>query len=98
VGVENLHKAAHVGAFVVVRQIHGHGNGGNGVLRALLAVGDDQRELEATDADAVDGQAAVVVLGLGVGESHKGVSRKKNPTVTGRQQWGKDDIRETVPG
>jgi len=82
----------------MVGQIHGHGNGGNGVLRALLAVGDDQRELDATDADAVDGQASVVVLGLSVGESHEEMAGKKNPTVTKRQQWGKDDIRETVPG
>jgi FAD/FMN-containing dehydrogenase len=80
-----------------MRQVHGHGHGGDGVLRAVLAVSDDQGELNAADADAVDGQAAVVVLGLGVGEIHEKRVGKKNPTVTGRQQWGKNDIRETAP-
>jgi hypothetical protein len=72
VGVEDLHEAAHVGALVLMGEVDCHRDGGDGVLGAVLAVGDGEGELDAADADAVDGKAAVVEFGLGVGEAHGG--------------------------
>jgi hypothetical protein len=77
VGVEDLHEAAHVGAFVLVGEVDRHGDGGDGVLGAKFAVGDGEGELDAADADAVDGEAAVVEFGLGVGEAHGGGEKEK---------------------
>lgn len=62
VGVEDLDKAAHVSAFVVLGEVHGHGDGSDGVLGLSLAVRDGEGEFEAADADAVDRDAAVVML------------------------------------
>jgi hypothetical protein len=49
-------KAAHVRAFVLVRQINGEGDGGDGVLHGLIAIADAQGEAQAADADPVDGE------------------------------------------
>ena len=82
--MEHLDKAAHVGAFVMMRQIHGHIDHGDGVLGGLVTIPNAERETDIFDADAVDGDAAVVTLILRVFE--RGHGKNKIPLLRG-QQW-----------
>ena len=69
VGLQHFEEAAHVGAFELVRQVHGELHGGNGALGFALADGDAQGKTEIFDADAVDVNLAVVRLALRVEKS-----------------------------
>lgn len=64
VGVEHFDEAAHVGAFVVVWQIHRHLHRGDGALDDMVFVADLDGIAQIFHADAVDGQSAVVGLAL----------------------------------
>lgn len=64
VGVEHFDEAAHVGAFVVVWQIHRHLHRGDGALDDMVFVADLDGIAQIFDADAVDRQSAVVGLAL----------------------------------
>jgi len=84
-----------VGAFVLMGQIDGEGDGGDGVLFCLIAISDTKGEAQVADADPVDGDAAVVVLVLRVGKGSHRKRGEKNPTVTWRQQWERRFQRAT---
>jgi hypothetical protein len=64
VGIEDLDKAAHVGAFEFVRQIDEHADGGDGILERALLVADLDGKPEAADADFIDAQLAVIAFAL----------------------------------
>jgi hypothetical protein len=61
-----------VGAFELVRQVNGEGNGGDCVLHGGITVADAHGEAQAADADAVDGQTAVVAFALRILEGGHG--------------------------
>ncbi len=64
VGVEHLDEAAHVGAFELVGQVDKHADGRDCVLHDFFFVADLNRETQATNADFVDAQFAMVALAL----------------------------------
>lgn len=84
-GVQDFHKAAHVGAFVLMRQIDGHVYRGDGVLDLLVSVTNAEWEADIFDADAIDGNLAFVTLILRVFE--RGHGGNKNSHCCGGQQW-----------
>ena len=73
--VEDLDEAAHVGAFEVVGEVDGEGNGGDGVLRFARFVANLHGVAEGADPDAIDGDLAVVGFVLGIFE-WSGVGRR----------------------
>jgi hypothetical protein len=76
VRVQDLDKAAHVRAFELVRQVNGERDRGDGVLHGGIAVTNAHGEAQAANADAIDGQAAVVAFVLRVSEGGHGQGRK----------------------
>lgn len=87
-GVEHLHKPAHVGAFVLMRQVDCECDGGDRVLLRLIAVSDAEREAQIANADPINRDATVVALVLRVCESsHRKKGEKKIPLSPGGQQW-----------
>ena len=69
--VERLDETAHVGPFVMVREIDGEGDGRDGVLRPVGLVEHGDGVAQVFDAHAVDGDLAVVGLALGVLEFYQ---------------------------
>jgi hypothetical protein len=89
--MQHLDEAAHVRAFLLMRQIDGEGDRGHGVLHGAIAISDAQGEAQATNAHAVDGKLAVVAFALGV--SKGGHGRKSWETkipLPPEQQWDQD--------
>ena len=88
---EHLEKPAHVGALVMVGQVHSHVHRGDGVLSGLIAIPDAQGEAQAANAHAVDGKLAVVAFALGVNEGGHGREgwETKIP-LPQKQQWDQD--------
>ena len=66
--MQNFDKAAHVSAFVLMRQIDRHVHRGNGVLGHLVAVANAKREADIFDANAINGDFAVIAFILRVFE------------------------------
>ena len=64
--LQNLDEAAHVGALELMGEIDSEGDGGDGVLRRVGPVTNNDGIAEAFDADLVDSQVAKVGRGLGV--------------------------------
>jgi hypothetical protein len=56
----------------MMRQIHGHIDNGHGVLSGLITVADAEWEAHIPYTDAVDGNAAIIMLVLRVFESWHG--------------------------
>jgi hypothetical protein len=65
-GMKDLHKAAHVSAFVLMWQIHRHVDDGDSVLSRLVTIPDAKRETDVFHTDAVDGDPAFITLILRV--------------------------------
>jgi len=64
--LENFEEAAHVGAFELVGEIDGEGDGGDGVLGRVGAVADEDGVAETFDADLIDPEISGIGRGLGV--------------------------------
>ena len=74
-GLEDLEKAAHVSAFEFLGQLDGQLHRGDGALRGAGADGDLDGKTEVLHPDAVNDDAAVVGLALGVEQGGCGVLR-----------------------
>ena len=66
--MENFDKATHVGAFELVGEVDGEGDGGDGILGSVSAVADDDGVAESFDADLIDPEISGIGRGLGVWE------------------------------
>jgi hypothetical protein len=66
VGIEDLDKSAHVGAFEMVGQIHAQGDIGDRILAGLRAVHDLNGMLDAADSNLVNADFPGVFQSLGV--------------------------------
>ena len=64
--LENFDKATHVGAFELVGEVDGEGDGGDGILGGVSTIADDDRVAESFDADFIDPEVAGIGGGLGV--------------------------------
>ena len=64
VGVEDLHKAAHVGAFELLGQVHEHANGGHGVLHLVRPVANLDGKAQSAHADFIDRQFPEIPVAL----------------------------------
>ena len=67
VGVEHFDEAAHVGAFVFLGQIHGHGEGRDRALLGLFLVPDPDRVLEILHPDTINVEVPGIRLALYIG-------------------------------
>lgn len=66
--LENFEEAAHVGAFELVGEIDGEGDGGDGVLGGVSAIADEDGVAQAFDADLINAQVAGIGGRLGIVE------------------------------
>jgi hypothetical protein len=66
--LKNFDKATHVGAFELVGEVDGEGDGGDGILGGVSAIADDNGVAESFDADLIDPEISGIRGGLGVWE------------------------------
>jgi hypothetical protein len=87
-----IDEAAHVRAFVLVRQIDGEGHGGHGVLHGAVPVPDAEGKAQAAHAHAVDGELPVIAFALGVCEGgHGGGAGETKIPLPRVQQWDQNE-------
>ena len=66
--LKNFDKATHVGAFELVGEVDGEGDGGDGILGGVSTVADDDGVAKSFDADLIDPKISRIGRGLGVWE------------------------------
>ena len=66
VRIEHFKEPAHVGTLEVLRQIHKHTDGGDGILMCAGLVANSDWEAQVANADLVDAQLAMVAFLLDI--------------------------------
>ncbi|NBS14787.1 MAG: alpha/beta hydrolase [Verrucomicrobia bacterium] len=105
--LQDFDEAAHVGSLELVGEVNGQGHGGDGVLRGVSPITDDDRIAETFDAHLVDAEVAVVrgglrvVQGIGLGGGlFQRIDILTHSQGRGKQGGGLDSFKQEdyIPG
>ena len=82
--MEDLHKPAHVGTLVVMREVNIHVDGSNGVLNAVYFIKDDDRVFYVLDTYLVDLYFPIVIHALHICHFYLIVHMQRMPCLIPR--------------